>query len=105
MDVRGRCRGAKLLSAVSPHPGPMTRSLPLSRPSRACASHIPFAASQAAQVPTGEGDPLLRSWRVHRLVTQSHAGLFHVSSVELRMDGISSGYSLAVTQSSPFPVR
>jgi hypothetical protein len=28
----------------------LTRSLPLTLPSRACASHIPFATSRAAQV-------------------------------------------------------
>ena len=36
-----------------PHPGPMNRSLPLARPSRASGfAQIPFAASQAAQVPS-----------------------------------------------------
>jgi hypothetical protein len=44
-----------------PHPGPVTHSLPLARLSRASASgQIPFAASQAAQVPRGEGEPFLR---------------------------------------------
>src|SRR5690348_10819342 len=43
-----------------PHPGPMTRSLPLTRPSRAFASQIPFATSQVAQVPRGEGEALAR---------------------------------------------
>ena len=36
-------------------PAPLTRSLPLARPSRACGfAHIPFAASQAAQVSFSE---------------------------------------------------
>jgi len=36
-------------------PALLTRSLPLARPSRACGfAHIPFAASQAAQVSFGE---------------------------------------------------
>ena len=48
----------------------MTRLLPLARPSRACRfAHIPFAASQAAQVPSdGRGGSC------------SSAGLSHVSS-------------------------
>jgi riboflavin kinase/FMN adenylyltransferase len=43
---------------TSPHPCPMTRSLPLARPSRASGfAQIPFAASQAAQVPSdGRGE-------------------------------------------------
>jgi len=47
-----------------PHPGPMTHSLPLARPSRASASgQIPFAASQAAQVPSdGRGRSCSSVW-------------------------------------------
>ena len=46
-------------SSLPPHPGPMTRLLPQARPSRASAfGRIPFAASQAAQVPWGEGEAL-----------------------------------------------
>ena len=67
------------LSTVPPHPGLVTRSLPLARPSRAFGfAQIPFAASQAAQVPWGEGTPLSRSQVVHQSVTQSSTGLFNV---------------------------
>src|SRR5689334_9775449 len=47
---------------MPPHLGPMTRSLPFARPSRASAfGRIPFAASRAAQVPRGgeDGAPCL----------------------------------------------
>ena len=62
---------------ASPHPGPMTRSLPLTRPSRASAfGQTPFAASQAAQVPRGEGEVVPASGKNHALRL---AGVFHVS--------------------------
>src|SRR5215469_10163822 len=64
--------GVESLSAVPPHPDLVTRSLPLARPSRASTfGRIPFAASQAAQVPGGEGGPLLRSLAVHQTATRS----------------------------------
>jgi hypothetical protein len=58
-----------------PHPGPMTRSLPLTRPSRTSAfGQTLFAAFQAAQVPWGEGETLARLWRILGLLTQCSVG-------------------------------
>jgi len=57
-----------------PHPGPVTRSLPLAQPSAGLwLRQIPFAASQAAQVPRGEGETLSDAWIYERFSTQSSA--------------------------------
>src|SRR5215469_3492201 len=67
--------GVESLSAVPPHPDLVTRSLPLARPSRASTfGRIPFAASQAAQVPGGEGNPLSCSWLIRRSEAQFSVG-------------------------------
>ena len=47
---------AREYEARAPHPGPMTRSLPLARPSAGLRfRRIPFVASQATQVPVWAG--------------------------------------------------
>ena len=52
----------------------MTRSLPLARSSRTSGfAQIPFAASQAAQVPGGEGETFSRFQIFLRFDTQSSA--------------------------------
>ena len=66
---------ASALRTVPPHPSLVTRSLPLARPSRAFTfGRIPFAASQAAQVPRGEGNPLSRRIGRSKSVAQSSVG-------------------------------
>jgi|SRR6185312_3906746 len=46
------CEASPPVPQAPPHPGPMTRSLPLARPSRASAfGRIPIAVSQSAIVP------------------------------------------------------
>ena len=59
-----------------PHPGPMTRSLPLARSSRTSGfAQIPFAASQAAQVPRGEGEILSKPRQIESVLTRSNVGV------------------------------
>ena len=44
----------------TPHPGPVTRSRPLARPTRGlCLWQIPFVASQATQVPDRGGEGII----------------------------------------------
>jgi hypothetical protein len=60
-----------------PHPGPMTRSLPLARPSAGLRfQRIPFVASQATQVPRGEGEVAPALGKNHALRT---ASAFHAT--------------------------
>jgi hypothetical protein len=69
-------------------PGPMTRSLPLARPSRASAfGRIPFAASRAAQVPRGEGETVSRFPESGCSVTQS-SDSFLSASLRRRLRGM-----------------
>src|SRR5215472_6535848 len=71
--------GVDSVSALPPHPDPMTHSLPLVRPSRAFTfGRIPFAASQAAQVPRGEGVLVSHVSAIRRSVTQSSVGLINL---------------------------
>ena len=67
-----------------PHPGPVTRSLPLARPSQASASgRIPSAASQAAEVPRGEGETLSRSREAGGEEAQSNRGSSNAKELTL----------------------
>ena len=56
-EFRAKVRG-KAETLKAPHPGPMTRSRPLPRPSEGlCSEQIPFASSQLAQVPIAPPTP------------------------------------------------